>query len=131
MHLRDEGTHGVDDDVGAAACSLNDVGRRAVRAQYDRAAGGNVVDVVHEDDAEPLEACHDVFVVHDRVHAVHGRVVQHDRPRERLDGCLDTGAVAAWRHEHDTTDVHNPGNLVLKLSAGKTRHRYGCRPRGI
>ena len=59
------------------------------------AALGHLLGLVDEDGALLLERAHDVRVVDDLLAHVHRRPVEIQRPLDRLDGALDSRAIAA------------------------------------
>ena len=61
----------------------------------DRRASRHLGLLVDEDRAARLEVANDVDVVDDLLAHVHGRAVVLERELDRLDGALDSGAVAA------------------------------------
>ena len=67
----------------------------AVRRVDDGRAGGHLRLLVDEDRAARLEIADDVDVVDDLLADVDRRAVVLERLLDRLDGALDTGAVAA------------------------------------
>jgi len=77
-----------------------------VSRQHDRATGGNLGDVVDENDSQLLEALDDQLVVNDLVVAVHRRRKTPHHPRQGLDRHLDTGAETARCREQHAIDRH-------------------------
>ena len=75
-----------------------------MRREDDRLALGHLGLLVDEDRAARLEIAHDVEVVDDLLADVDGRPVQVERALDRLDGALDSGAVAAGRRQQDLPD---------------------------
>ena len=78
----------------------------AVRRVDDRRATRRVTLVVDEDRAAGLEVAHHVEVVDDLLADVDRRAVVLERPLDRLDGALDSCAVAARGGEEDAPDAH-------------------------
>jgi hypothetical protein len=88
-----------------AAGRLDHLRGGAVGGQHDRAADGNLGDVVDEHHSLAFESLDDELVVHDLVVAVHGRGERADHPRQRLDRHLDPGAEPARLGEQDQVDA--------------------------
>ena len=106
VDLGHQRAHGVDHEAAGRFGVGNNLGRRAVRAQHDRRAFGDLVDRVDEDDALLFEPAHDLLVVHDLVIAVHGRREGPHHRRQRLDRHLDTRAESTGSGEQDLICSH-------------------------
>ena len=85
---------------------LDDLGRRPVGGQHDRAAGWHKSDVVDENDPELAEAVDHDLVVDDLVVAVNGRFEDPHHPGERLDRHLHPGTEPPWRSQQYLFDFH-------------------------
>jgi len=81
----------------------------AVRQSSSLSLGGEAL----EDGASLLESAHDVDVVHDLLAHVDGLPVVQKRALNRVDGPLDSGAIAAGRGQKDllyqTAGQDSPG----------------------
>lgn len=95
VDLGNERADGVDDIAPSGFCRGNDLGRRSMGAQHDRAPAGNFVDVIDEDHAMSPKAVDNELVVHDFVIAVHGGVESSNHPGQSLDRHLDASTKAA------------------------------------
>lgn len=73
-----------------------------VGGEHKASADRRVLLAVHEDRAATLEVAHDVTVVHDLLTHVNRRAPAVERHLDRVDGTLDSGAVAARCGEHET-----------------------------
>ncbi len=101
VHLRDERADGVDDAQAAALAVLAHRRRDAVGGEDADLARGDLVLVVDEDRAEPLEPLDDVVVVDDLVADVDRRPVLLEQDLDDLDRAVDAGAERARRGEQD------------------------------
>ena len=134
VHLGDQRADRVHDHAVAGAGGVHHRGGRAVRAQHERRALGDVGDVVDEDHALGAEALDHVPVVHDLVVAVDGRLEDPHHPGQGLDRLFDPGAEASGLGKHDAVDCGHKvqvigGNLVPHVSThGDFGHRgvAGC-----
>ena len=105
VHLVHERAGRVDDLAGRALRVLLHRRRDAVRREDADLALGNLVLVLDEDGAEPLEPAHDVLVVDDLVADVDRRAVLLEQPLDDLDRAVDAGAERARRREEDAAAV--------------------------
>ena len=95
VHLRDERAHRVDHDEPAALAVLPHRRRDAVGGEHADRAGRDVVLVVDEDGAEPLEPLDHMVVVDDLVAHVDRRPVLLQQDLDDLDRAVDSGAERA------------------------------------
>ena len=95
MDLGDQGAHRVNNVGTTLASGFENLGRRPVCRQHDRAPCRYFLDRVDEHDALGLKAINDELVVDDLVVAVDGAREGSDHPGQRLDRHLDAGAEPA------------------------------------
>jgi len=69
-------------------------------------AGRDLVDLVDEDRASPLESLDHMAVVHDLLPDVHGRSVDIERTLDDLHGAVDPRTPAAWSSEEEAFEGH-------------------------
>jgi hypothetical protein len=95
VHLRDQGTRGVEHAqaprIGLRAHRL----RHAVRREHDRRAARHLVQLLDEDRALGLEVVDDEFVVDHLVPHVDRGAELRERLLDDGDGAVDAGAEAA------------------------------------
>src|SRR6478609_5368821 len=108
MDLRDERADGVHHAEAAGLAVGAHRGSDAVRRQDADRPGRNVVLVVDEDGAEPLEALDDVVVVNDLVADVDRRPVLLEQDLDDLDRPVDPGAERARRGKQDLAYLDHP-----------------------
>ena len=82
-------------------------GGDAVRGEDHDRALGHLVGLVDEDRAALLETPYDVQVVHDLLAHVDGGAVQLEALLDRLDGAIDTRAVAPRLGEENPSGAYN------------------------
>ena len=131
VHLGHERADRVDHEaLRSPAPRLTTSGAEPWAESISGRAGGHVVDVVHEDHAQLLEALDDEPVVDDLVVAVDGRLEDAHHPRQRLDRHLDAGAEAAgWARR--TFDGHDgKGNGAMLRASRAERPGEGAGARG-
>jgi hypothetical protein len=97
MHLRDERADGVNDAQPPALAVLAHRRRDPVRREDADLAGWDLVLVVDEDRAQPLQPAHDVVVVDDLVPDIDRRAVFGEQALDDLDRPVDSGAEGAGR----------------------------------
>ena len=139
VHLVDEGAGGVDDAqlprVGIGAHLRRD----PVRGEYDEAAVGHLVELLHEDRATCLEVAHHVRVVHDLAAHVDRRPVPVERALDDLDRAVDAGTERAWSGEQHRARAarrrplleHRRGAAQGAVGAHTAREHGGRRQREL
>src|SRR5262249_33984617 len=95
VDLGDQRAGSVDGAQAAAGRGGADGGGHAVGAVEDRAALGDLVDAIHEDDTALAETLDDGTVVDDLVIYVQRRAEQFEGALQALDGHVNAGAEAA------------------------------------
>ena len=90
--------------------------------QHDDRPLRHLVELVDEDGALVLQAVHDVEVVHDLLADVDGPVVLLEGSLDRIDGALDTGAIATRSCQEDGTHA----SIVPTLASPSARSRPSC-----
>ena len=119
VDLADQGAGGVDDLEVAAPRGLADRGRDAVRREHHPGALGNLLDLVDEDRAAPLQVAHHVGVVNDLAADVERRPVALQRALD------DVGSPAPRRRRtragSASTTRRSPVASLHWLSAAETR----------
>ena len=121
MDLGHERADGVDDHAALGPGGLDHLGGRAVGAQHERGAVGDLGHVVDEDDPLLAEAVDHVPVVDDLVVAVDRRLEDPHHPGQGLDGLLDAGAEAPGLGQHHASHcghkVQVIGTTLVPMSA--------------
>ena len=107
VHLGDQRAGGVDDVQPALGGLLPDLRRHAVRGKDNDRALGDLLGLLHEDRAAPLQLAHHVRVVHDLLADVYGRSVALQGLLDGLHRTVNPRAVAAGLREQDTSGGHD------------------------
>ena len=106
VHLRHERADSVHDDPVLLPRGIDHLGRRAMGAQHQGRASGDLAHVVDEDDSLIGEALHHVLVVDDLVVAVDGRLEGPNHPCKCFDRLLDAGTEPPGFGQQHLIDVH-------------------------
>ncbi len=131
VHLRDERAHRVHHDEAALLAVLPHRGRDPVCREHADRSRRDLVLVVDEDGAEPLEPLDHVVVVHDLVAHVDRRTVLLQQDLDDLDRPVDSGAERPGCCEEDLAYEDHPlAAAPSRSSARLASEAARAKPRG-
>ena len=105
VYLGHQGTGGIKHGEPAPLRRIDDRARDAVGGEDDVRAFGHLIDLLHEDGAEPAQPLDDVTVVHDLVADIDRSTKELDGALDDLDRPIDTGAEATGIGEQNLHQV--------------------------
>ena len=130
VHLRDEWADRVNDDQAALLAALLHRRRDAVRREHTDRAGRDLVLVVDEHRAEPLEPPDDVVVVDDLVADVDRWPVLGEQYLDDLDRTVDAGAEGARSGQQHLLHGKTSATAPSRPSARRASEAARATPRG-